>query len=40
MTAIRAARLSSPVFVEKAGNVGAHDRADAQMAGSGQDGAV
>ena len=31
MTSIRAARLSASVFVEEAGNVGAHDRADAQM---------
>ena len=32
MTAIRAARLSASVFVEEARDIGAHDRADAQMA--------
>ena len=40
MTAVRAAQLSASVFAEEAGNVSADDRADAQMAESGQDGAV
>ena len=40
MTAVRAARLSASVFVEEPGNVGTDDRADAEMAESGQDGAV
>ena len=40
MTSIRPARLPSPVFVEEAGNVGPHQRADAKMADSGQNGAV
>ena len=38
--AVRPARLPASVFVEEAGGVGAHHRADAQMAESGQDGAV
>ena len=40
MTSIRAAGLSTSVFVEEAGNIGSHDRADAEMAERGQDGAV
>ena len=40
MTSIRPARLPAPVFVEEAGNIGPHHRADAEMAESGQDGAV
>ena len=40
MTSIRAAWLSASVFVEEAGDIGAHDRADPEMTETGQDGAV
>ena len=35
MTAVRASRLSASVFVGEAGDIGAHNRADAEMAESG-----
>ena len=37
---VRGFRLSTSVFVEDTGDIGAHDRADPQMAESGQDGAL
>ena len=40
MTAIRAARLSASAFVEEAGDIGAHDGPDAEMAAREKDGAV
>ena len=40
MTEVRAARLSASAFVEEPGDVGAHNRADAEMAESGQGGAL
>lgn len=39
VTAVRAARLSAPVFSEETDNVGPDDRADAEVAKRGQDGA-
>ena len=40
MTAVRTARLEASVLMEEAGDIGARNRADAQTAESGQDGAV
>ena len=40
MTAVRAARLSTSVFLEESGDIGAHNRADAEMAENRQDGAL
>ena len=40
MTAVRAAWLAASVFVEEAGDIGAHNGTDAKMAESGQDRAV
>ena len=40
MTAIRASRPSASVFVQESGDIGAHDRAKAEMVEGGLDGAL